>query len=129
MRNQKTVDTIVEDPEPKEYMLLSPYNICNSELEDFDGILDLSEDVLYILDTIERVVKEKEEEIHLVKFDDFNRQEDSLIFSMRLPTQVTPYAKIHEKTLHDCDEKVQRIDYENYDQHGIYFPIYMEELV
>ena len=53
----------MEDFEFEEYRPFSS-SICDSELEYFE----LDEYFLYVLDSIERVVEEKEEEIHLVKF-------------------------------------------------------------
>ena len=75
-------------------------SICDSELED----IELNEDLLYVLDSIERVVEEKEEEIHLVKFEDLDREDESFCFSIIFPTRVAQYVEIYEEPSYDRDK-------------------------
>ena len=93
------VDIVMEDFEfDKDWPFYS--SICDSELEEFE----LDEYLLYVLDYIERVVEEKEEEIHLVKFEDLDREEESLCFSIIFPTHVEKYVGIYEEPSYDRDK-------------------------
>ena len=53
-------------------MLLSSSSVTDLEPEDCHGIYKPSEDVPYLSDSIERVARAKEEEMHPIKFEDLN---------------------------------------------------------
>ena len=92
------VDIVMEDFEFDEDRP-SYSSICDLELEGFY----LDEYFLYVLDSIERVVEEKEEEIHLVKFEDLDKEEELLCFSIILSTHVEQYVEIYEEPSYDRD--------------------------
>lgn len=66
--------------------------MSDSKPKDFHGIYEPNQDVPYILESIERVAKEKEEEMHPDNFE----LHDLSLFCVMLLIQVEPYEQLHE---------------------------------